>query len=1018
MYEHTPSNTRPELGNALPQLPHRVSSLSSQSPSRKRQYGDINRDQDEARNREQLEVTAQLHNEEYEHQEKRSKLEGSLLNSIEVDDQNAYEVPKRSRKALRPNNQRRISRFIEGSMRDRASQQPPSLYTEEERTERQHLADQAGEASRRSIDTDTFHDAGIERSKPSGVVRFGRALASVFNPAYVWSGFSGMRKEKYEEPTKPQQSIPDERKVKAETEYAELKKRGLSGTLKVAKFRYSFDVPSIKREEGNSDGFEPVPHRCSGADLDEYRSDIRRKRNGMIFDIDGTEMKSPTLPPRDSATSSLRSDQSSSLRSSLNTRKPSLPSLKKVKSHFHLSPSKRSSVTPAPMSPTKSEAQNTDLDTNVIKKQPSRKDLHKQQKLTKRVSDLESKLETARRELLQAMHGSSSVPDLSPRKTPHSFIPGALPSLPSERALYVHDSESGHKNKARFPETVPEPVSIPAVPKLPHQFQAEPFIFEQKSMDHKNTENVRLASVSRSHAGEDDGNMIGGAQSTRSEIVTPSPVKRISSLKLETEDLPKFSEETIHVSQPSREKVQKKPEIPLEPALLLEKHPVFDSQTKILEPETSLGVMFDQQIDLEPQSVIHEKVSDPSVAFHPVFPASVREKTTTNSQVTSKKPRVKKRKSDSTYKPKKDESDDEGWESAPKSVRGKISNASAVAPEVDKRISPRSVNGKKSPKVHKNDSPNSISKRKPLKVQKTNSPLSAKSPKSSKVKKEAPVASSNVEEEHIKHGATVSDPLILDDDPMESQLPSQSQATASVPTGLTPFESKLSNGSKIKHDPPKPFITFSTVSEPFDPEKVDKGKLISMRSNPNSTHAFGWNIDDIPNLKKEFPNMTQGQLNKYISALFSGDPKPSLASPRTVRKAPSIANQRSLMKRASLSPIKQPYQSITDGGRSSSPEKCSLEEANFGMSPSHSHQKPQLSKSPSPSHAFPLTSESAVHSSLADLVGDSNAVTISPGKDKNVPPVPPVPKGLEGYTAKVFTAAAQKEDYQWDDDVF
>ena len=591
----------------MPQLLPRASSLGSQSPSRKRHYGDINRDQDESRIREQLEVTTQIHNEDYEHHEKRSKLEGSLLNSIGVDDHNV-EIPK-SRKGPWPNNQRRTSRFIEGSMRDRASQQPPSLFTEEEQAMQLHMADQTGGLIRRSIDGDSLLDAGIERSKPSGMIRFGRALASVFNPAYMWSGISGTRKERKEELTKPPQAIPDERKVKAETEYAELKNGGFSGIQKVSHFRYSFDVPLIKRQD-DSNVFKSIPHQGSKANLDEYRSTVRTRRNGMIFDANRKEMKSPTIPSFDSATSSLRSDQNSNARSSLNLRKPSLPSLKKVNSHFHLSPSKRSSVTPAPMSPTVSGFRNTDLDANVIKKQQSRKDLHKQQKLSKRVSNLENKLETARRELLEAMHGSSSVPDLSPKKAPRSFIPGALPSLPSERALYMHDSERVHKGEASFPETVPEPISFLVALNLSSQLPSEPSILEQKPMDHKNKENICQPSVSRSHAVRDDITMIRGAQSAQSEIDALSPVKRISSAQLGTEDSPKFSEETIHVSQSSREKVQKKPEVPLEPTLSFEKHSISSSQIIIQEPGTSLVVEFKQKTSPENPSTVQMKISD------------------------------------------------------------------------------------------------------------------------------------------------------------------------------------------------------------------------------------------------------------------------------------------------------------------------------------------------------------------------------------------------------------------------
>ncbi|RMX83495.1 hypothetical protein D0867_16080, partial [Hortaea werneckii] len=81
-----------------------------------------------------------------------------------------------------------------------------------------------------------------------------------------------------------------------------------------------------------------------------------------------------------------------------------------------------------------------------LKKSASRYDIKKQNRLSKRVSDLESKLRVAREELNEALVEASPMPKLGNRYerfTPVStmkssrptFIPGRLPTLPSERFL-------------------------------------------------------------------------------------------------------------------------------------------------------------------------------------------------------------------------------------------------------------------------------------------------------------------------------------------------------------------------------------------------------------------------------------------------------------------------------------------------------------------------------------------------------------------------------------------------------
>ena len=113
-------------------------------------------------------------------------------------------------------------------MNDRVSNKPPSPYLGEERAMEQHGAVQPA-STRASVDTDTFYDAGIETNKPSGMYRFGKAIASAFNPS-AWRGINSLWKDKDKNALEPGKALMVERQEKAQKAYAELKKTGFKGT--------------------------------------------------------------------------------------------------------------------------------------------------------------------------------------------------------------------------------------------------------------------------------------------------------------------------------------------------------------------------------------------------------------------------------------------------------------------------------------------------------------------------------------------------------------------------------------------------------------------------------------------------------------------------------------------------------------------------------------------------------------------------------------------------------------------
>ncbi len=314
----------------------------------------------------------------------------------------------------------RPSRFLEGSMNDKVSQRPPSLYTREEEAMEQYT-------SGKMEDVDITCDAGIESNKPSGMFRFGKAIANAFNTATVWQGLNGIWKEREKEnQAKPEKVIL---KAKAELKYAELKKSGYKGTQNAPTRPESQEIPAIEHKD--TDDSRRSSFRDSGVDVDGYRSSSDRKNSDHF--IMSTESLMPPPPPVTAGRRSASpfSDASSRHRSSLRFHKPSLEGLKKVKSQIHLPSIKRPAEDSASVPPTETN----DVTGPGLRREASKKDIAKQYKLSKKVSDLENKLEAARRELELSIQEAPPVPELPAHIGRKRFVPGALASLPSERIL-------------------------------------------------------------------------------------------------------------------------------------------------------------------------------------------------------------------------------------------------------------------------------------------------------------------------------------------------------------------------------------------------------------------------------------------------------------------------------------------------------------------------------------------------------------------------------------------------------
>ena len=323
----------------------------------------------------------------------------------------------------------RRSRFLEGSMNDKISQRPPSLYTREEQAMERY-------ASVNIEDVDMVYDAGIETNKPAGMFRFGKAIANAFSSVNVWQGLNGIWKEKERE-SQPNQER-ENLKLRAELKYAELKKNGFRGTHSALARPESQEIPSIQYED--TDESRRSSFRDSGVDVDGYRSSSDRKDSDQ-FTPSTEGLKPPPSSIAAHRSASPFSEASSGRRSSIRFHKPSLEGLKKVKSHIRLPSTKRNTEDVVSMPSTAMD----DVVVPGLRREVSKKDISKQYRLSKRVSDLENKLEVARRELELSIQEAPPVPDLPVSIGRARFVPGALASLPSERLL---TPQTGNKEVA------------------------------------------------------------------------------------------------------------------------------------------------------------------------------------------------------------------------------------------------------------------------------------------------------------------------------------------------------------------------------------------------------------------------------------------------------------------------------------------------------------------------------------------------------------------------------------------
>lgn len=317
------------------------------------------------------------------------------------------------------NNRARRSRFIEGSMNDRVSKAPPSIFIDERAAAMQQAQSQGGSTN------------AVSAQKQSGIFRFGKAIASAFNPFGMFGNVSEIWKSSQGGVATPktQKEIMKERQKQAQKAYEELKKSGFKGTNKGSYLQQlQQQRNSNKNNNTDNNGVDP-------STADQTWKAIQEKMEHKIHNPawghsrqDSSGLSEQEGCQTTTSIETKRHDLTASLRTSFHD-------LRKAKSALNIG--KRRDA-----SPVRSSLDRNSEDSQQrppMRKQQSRKDLAKQAKLLKKVSNLEDKLERARRELRELTgEPEPPVPALCLdhcHHHPQKFVPGALPSLPSERIL-------------------------------------------------------------------------------------------------------------------------------------------------------------------------------------------------------------------------------------------------------------------------------------------------------------------------------------------------------------------------------------------------------------------------------------------------------------------------------------------------------------------------------------------------------------------------------------------------------
>ena len=349
------------------------------------------------------------------------------------------------------------SKFQEGSLTDKPSEQPPSVFMRMVRTDSGNVRQVDELMEDYHNDNDSAPRDSVERviaqekaaiparvaeidvdkdnKENAGLFRFGARWAASFHPVALWNKIYGQSREEIIQEDREAAERKAREKAELEARYAEMKKAGAFQPKRIGNIYGS--MASRHTTQTPRDSAIVMEDTRDSSD-DQMRSASALSQWTATQD-DSTGFSASEAP--DTATKTFKT-----LKDRLHFRKPSLANmkddLKRVKSVSNISQTLNHRESSSSISPVKGE-----FDQSTLRKSHSKYELKKQHKLSKRVSDLESKLSQARKELDLAIVDASPMPKLGSRyerftpvstlKRTTKFMPGKLLSLPSERLLMV-----------------------------------------------------------------------------------------------------------------------------------------------------------------------------------------------------------------------------------------------------------------------------------------------------------------------------------------------------------------------------------------------------------------------------------------------------------------------------------------------------------------------------------------------------------------------------------------------------
>lgn len=353
----------------------------------------------------------------------------------------------------------RESKFQEGSLTDKPSEKPPSVFTRMVRTDSgniKHVEElmedyhTGGESSDGYIQNMESQEKALlaqqlggdvtgsetKEQDAGGFFSFGKNFSMNFHPIALWNRLYGETKEQLTQ-RNYEAAMRRKQKEDAEAKYAQLKQAGQLGLKPVGKMTIA------AHEAGGTAPRDTTMPMSNGCGPDEHHQ--MKARTSLKLAPPLNDVLSSTYGNEVPDTAS---KHGGTFKSRFGFKRPSMSNLKdglkRVRSDLNMSSTTvNNRESSASLSPVK-----TDLESSTLRRSTSRFDMKKQTKLSKRVSDLEAKLQQARKELDEALIEASPMPKLPnkyERFTPQStikrpkFVPGKLPSLPSERVLMAQD---------------------------------------------------------------------------------------------------------------------------------------------------------------------------------------------------------------------------------------------------------------------------------------------------------------------------------------------------------------------------------------------------------------------------------------------------------------------------------------------------------------------------------------------------------------------------------------------------